>query len=86
VKGVIAYLQNDADIFNINSSYIFVSHSWCLRNNKNENKLFKVLGCLGRVDIFIITYIISYINLIFSIPLCTYNNFIKLYRLYTTNK
>ena len=45
VKRVIAYLQNDADIFSINSNYIFVSHSWCLQKNQNENKYFTLLGC-----------------------------------------
>ena len=41
----------------------------------------KKLTCLE-----VIGYRIKYMNLTVSIPLCTYNNFIKLCRLYTTNK
>jgi hypothetical protein len=46
--------------FGINTNYIFVSHSWCLRKNKNEYKSLTLLGCFDMIDIIIITYFISY--------------------------
>ena len=61
-------------------SRVLIYLPYPLRGVTLQNKLDKY------INIILHTALELYLNSIVSIPLCTYNNFIKLCRLYTTNK